>query len=614
MNLAAEFGKVAGGIRCVERAPERELYRRDLGDVPAVMTRTFFRTQPDLVVQPRTIEEIARVLAFAHERRIPVIPRGAASWGFGGVIPARAGIVIDLSPCRNILAVDAPAQTVTVEAGARWSDIDRVVRKQGLCLRTYPSSKFSTVGGWVATGGYGINSFRYGRLREQIVSLVAVTAAGGVKRLTPADPEFPYFVGTEGQFGVIAEVALRLRPVPAASRPHLLYFPDEPAAFAFIGRLVQLKESGGLDPTVVRFLDANALGDANAVMRGALFKRAPAVFVELDSAADDERFGRFLAGQGGAEAAPPHAAGYLWHERLFGMKAKRLGPTLLASEVLLPLADTAAFIARAKVLGHRFAVEVSIDAYIVDGRRALVMATFLCDSRRLRYYIDLPLATLLTHAAVRRGAEPYGLGLWNAPFARHLLDRDRRRDLQAFKTRVDPNGILNPGKFFRTGAGPVSRLVFHPVVFGFSMGALTLLSPVLGPAAALVLGRGRKVDQLDFELSLHACAQCGNCLAVCPAYLVTGSEAVTAKGKLALARKLVDRRPVDAAEAATAFLCMHCRACEEICQVNLELMKLWDALEERIERGHGRPQAQIPEFLKAVDGSEAYWQMVERNN
>jgi Na+-translocating ferredoxin:NAD+ oxidoreductase RnfC subunit len=67
-------------------------------------------------------------------------------------------------------------------------------------------------------------------------------------------------------------------------------------------------------------------------------------------------------------------------------------------------------------------------------------------------------------------------------------------------------------------------------------------------------------------------------------------------------------------EAANAFMCMHCRACEEICQTNLELMNLWDALEKRIEGRFGRPETQIVEFMKKVDESKEYWAMVERNN
>ena len=86
---------------------------------------------------------------------------------------------------------------------------------------------------------------------------------------------------------------------------------------------------------------------------------------------------------------------------------------------------------------------------------------------------------------------------------------------------------------------------------------MTLLSPVIGKAATIVLGKDRKVDQLDFELSVHACAKCGNCLAVCPAYLVTQNEAVSAKGKLALAKKLLNNKKVTPGRSGQ---CLHVHA------------------------------------------------------
>jgi FAD/FMN-containing dehydrogenase len=614
MKLAEEFSKIAGDVRVLDQPAQREMYSHDIGDVPTLMTGTFFKTQPDFVVQPRNADEIKKVLQFANDRKIPVVPRGAASWGFGGVIPTKAGIVIDLSPFRNILALDVAQKTVTVEAGARWSDIDIAAKKQGLCLRTYPSSKFSTVGGWVSTGGCGINSFKYGHLAKQIVAMKVVTGRGEIKQLTPADREFGYFVSGEGEFGIIVEVTLKLRDVPQASFPHLLYFAGDAAAFAFVERVVQSKARQELNPNVIRFLDENHLSDTNEVMRTALFKKSAGVLVEFDNAEDDERFVLFLAQAGQIEEAPRHVAGYLWNERLFGMKSKRLGPTILASEVIIPITAAAGFIAVAKKLGHRFAVEICIDSYIVDEERALIMATFLCDSRTRRYYVDLPLATLLTHAAVKLGGEPYGLGLWNAAFINHLYTPERQRELKAYKAEVDPNNILNPGKYFRVNSNLAATVVFHPTVFGFSMDMFTLLSPVIGKAAIVFLGKDKKVDQLDFELTVHACAKCGNCLAVCPAYLVTQNEAISAKGKLALAKKFIYNKKVTPEEAANAFMCMHCRACEEICQTNLELMNLWDALEKRIENRFGRPETQIVDFMKKVDESKEYWAMVERNN
>jgi len=146
------------------------------------------------------------------------------------------------------------------------------------------------------------------------------------------------------------------------------------------------------------------------------------------------------------------------------------------------------------------------------------------------------------------------------------------------------------------------------------MRLMILTSPALGKLVTTFFGKDKKIDSLDLELSLHACAKCGNCMAVCPAYLITENEAVTAKGKIALAKKLLDGHAVTKEEAANAFQCMRCKACEEICQTNLELMRLWDALEKRLEGQFGRPENKIAEFLKEVDDSEKYWEMVELNS
>lgn len=614
MKPVEEFRKIAGDIKILDKMEEREMYSHDIGDVPEIMTKTFFQTQPDFVIQPKNTDEIKKVLAFANAQKIPVTPRGSASWGFGGVIPTNAGIVIDLSPFREILELNTEEKTVTVEAGARWSDIDIMAKKEGLCLMTYPSSKFSTVAGWISTGGYGINSFRYGHLSKQIVSMKVITGAGELKTLSPVDPDFTFFVSTEGEFGIVVEATLKLRDMPKASYAHLLYFNDDKEAFAFIDRFIKSKSAEKLNPNVIRFLDENHLNDTNAVMRAGIFKKSAGVLVEFSSAEDEESFVKFMAKAGHIEAAPRYAAGYLWNERLFGMKTKRLGPTILASEIIIPITVAPTFIEKAKKLGNRFGVEVCIDSYILDEKQVLIMATFLCDSRSKKYYMNMPLVSMLTKTAVSLGAEPYGLGLWNAAFINDLYSSEKQRELKAYKAKVDPNNILNPGKFFGVNSTGLSTLLFNPAVFGFSMNLLTLFSPIIGKAATWLLGKDEKVDNLDFELTTHACAKCGNCIAVCPAYLVTGNEGVTAKGKVALAKKLITGKEVTPAEAANAFMCMHCKACEEICQTNLELMMLWDALENRMEGKFGRPEAQIADFLKKVDDSKEYWAMVERNN
>jgi FAD/FMN-containing dehydrogenase/NAD-dependent dihydropyrimidine dehydrogenase PreA subunit len=616
MRLAEEFRKIAGDIKIIVKDEEKELYSHDIGDVPPIMTKTLFETQPSFVVQPQNVDEIRKVLAFANDKKVPVIPRGAASWGFGGVIPTEGGIVIDLSPFRKILDINVPQKTVTVEAGARWSDIDIMAKKEGLCLMTYPSSKFSTVAGWISTGGYGINSLRYGHISKQIVSMTVITASGEIKKLSPADQDFQYFVSTEGEFGIVAEITLKLRDVPPASYPRILYFSSDADAFQFIARFLKTMAAEKMTPNVIRFVDGNHLYDTNKILHASVFKETAAVLLEFSNITDDEKFTKRTAADDNVEEAPRYVASYLWNERLFGMKTKRLGPTILASEVIIPITTAAAFIEKAKKLGVRFGVEMCIDSYIIDDKRALVMATFLCDSRKLKYYVNMPLVSMLTKTAVSMGAEPYGLGIWNAAFINHLYSRERQRDLKAYKSKVDPNNIMNPGKFFGVGSKGrrLPAVVFHPAVFGSSMSLMTLLSPVIGKTATLLLGKEKTIDSLDFELSTHACAKCGNCMAVCPAYLVTKNEAVTAKGKVALAKKLLTDKEVTKEEAFNAFKCMHCKACEEICQTNLELMMLWDAVEKRIKDKFGRPENEIREFLKTIDDSQDYWDMVERNS
>jgi len=616
MKLVDQFKKIAGDIKIIDKVEEKEMYSHDIGDVPSIMTKMFFSIQPDFVVQPKSADEIKKVLEFANENKVPVIPRGAASWGFGGVIPTNAGIVIDLSPFRKILYLNKAQKTITVEAGARWSDIDILAKKEGLCLMTYPSSKFSTVAGWIATGGYGINSFRYGHLVSQIVSMTVITPSGESKKLTPSDPEFAYFVSTEGEFGIIVEVNLKLRNLPQASYPHLFYFESEKEAFTFIGKFIRSGQKDELKPNVIRFLDENHLTDINEIMHSTVFKKSAGVLIEFANSEEDNKFLSTIEQNYKVEEAPRYVASYLWNERLFGMKTKRLGPTILASESIIPIEAAAGFIAKAKKLGTNFGVEIFIDSYILDAKMALIMTNFLCDSRKIKYYIDLPLTMVLTQTAVSMGAEPYGLGIWNAGFINYLYSKEKKQKLLAYKAKVDPNNIMNPGKFFEIKSKffNIPAIVFRPAIFSFSIKILILLAPIIGKIATLLMGKDKKIDSLDFELTTHACAKCGNCIAVCPAYLVTGNEEVTAKGKIALAIKLISGRPVTKEEAESVFMCMHCKACEDICQTNLELMMLWDSLEKRVEAKFGRPEEKIAEFLKKVDDSEDYWEMVDRNN
>jgi FAD/FMN-containing dehydrogenase/ferredoxin len=614
MKKIDELKKSLSDIQILDTPADRKIYSQDIGDIPAIMSGTLFKIMPDIIVQPKNVDEIVRVVNAANEKKIPVIVRGAASWGFGGVIPARGGIVIDLSPFRKILKINTKQKTATVEAGARWSDIDILAKKNGLTIMTYPSSKFSTVGGWLSTGGYAINSFKYGRVSQQVVTMTVVTGTGEIKKLTPADREFAYFVSTEGQLGIIVEITIKLRDVPQGSYPYLLYFANDSEAFSFIDRYINTETATKNTPNTIRFLDDNHLADINELMHKSIYEKNPGVLVEFGSEKDAASFKQYLAQNKIAREAPQYTANLLWNERLFGMKSKRLGPTILASEVIIPIKSAVAFIKKAKQLGKYFGVDVFIDTYILENNKALLNATFLCDSRKKKYPINVPFVAILTKAAISLGAAPYGLGLWNSGYILSRYTREKLREIKKYKAQVDPNNILNTGKSLSRGSKGLSGILFNPVVFNTLIQILITTAPVIGRIVIFFLGKNKKVHSLDTELTTYACAKCGNCLAVCPAYLVTKDEKVSPKGKIALMKKLLYNQPVTKEEATMAFLCMHCKACEEMCQTNLELIPLWDTLEQKLEAKYGRPTQQILDFLEKVDASDEYWDMVERNS
>ena len=632
MKITEDFKELAPDARIVESEEERQMYSHDIGDIPALMEKALFSTMPYFTLQPESEDDIIKVFRFANKKNIPVIPRGAASWGFGGVIPINSGIVVDMSPSRKIIEFNRENKTVTVQAGARWSDIDIFAKKEGLSLMTYPSSKFSTVGGWLATGGLGINNFRFGHVSKQVEKIRVVVPSGETKTLSPDDREFRYFIGTEGVFGIITEITLKLRIASKGTHPVLFYFETDWKAFEFIGKLIKKfgnkidneisnKIENEININVIRFLDENHLHDTNQVIKAGVFKEKPAVLVEVESENDEEKLLKFTGNLNfndinNIEKAPRHASSYLWNERLFGMKTKRLGPTILASEIIIPIKEVPGFIKKAKKLGENFGVEIGIDSYIVDEKNALLMITFLCDSRKLKYYVNLPLTMMLTKIGTSRGAKPYGLGIWNSPFINQLFNSKMISEFKDYKKKIDPDNILNPGKFFgvRSKWLNIPSLVFNPLVFNPLMNLMIIISPITGRIATLLFGRDEKIEKLDLELSTHACAKCGNCISVCPAYLITKNEAVTAKGKVALAKKIAAGKKITKEEAQSAFLCMHCKACEDICQTNLELMPLWDAMEEKLEKEFGRPEEKIKDFLKKIDESPEYWEMVERNS
>ncbi|MGZ3605882.1 MAG: FAD-binding oxidoreductase, partial [Thermodesulfobacteriota bacterium] len=196
--------------------PEKlEYYRNDLNvDLPPLIRDLMLKNLPDLILQPATEEHLLEIFAFAREHKVPLTVRGAGTWGYGGAVPTRGGILIDLG-LMDTIEINPETLQLTVGPGARFLDIHRELERSGLTLLSMTSGKGGTLAGWIATGGMGFGTFHHGPVQKQLISIRVITPEGNVKDLKAEDPEINHFLSTEGQMGIIVKAKLKVgrRPI-----------------------------------------------------------------------------------------------------------------------------------------------------------------------------------------------------------------------------------------------------------------------------------------------------------------------------------------------------------------------------------------------------------------
>jgi alkyldihydroxyacetonephosphate synthase len=216
---------------------------------------------PDAVVYPGGHEQVLAVLRACAEQRVAVVPFGGGTSVVGGLTPLRAGfdgvVALDLRRMGRVLAVDAESQTAVLEPGLRGPEAEALLAAEGLTLGHVPQSfEYATIGGFAATRSAGQASSGYGRFDDLVVGVRVATPAGtwelGRAPASAAGPDLRQLVlGSEGAFGVITAVRLRVRPLPEARRFEAWHVADFQAGV----RVVRLLAQADALPTVCRLSD-----------------------------------------------------------------------------------------------------------------------------------------------------------------------------------------------------------------------------------------------------------------------------------------------------------------------------------------------------------------------
>ncbi len=427
---------------------------------------------PDAVLLPRDEDDIAAVLEYCAGRSIAVVPFGGGTSVVGGLDPLRgdfkAVISLDLRRLDQLHALDEVSGEAELGAGLTGPEAERLLGERGFSLGHFPQSfQFATIGGFAATRSSGQDSAGYGRFNDMVRGIRAVTPAGvldlGRAPESAAGPDLrQLLIGSEGVFGIITRVRVRVHPVPEATRYEAWSFPD----FATGADALRAVTQTGTGPTVIRLSDEAETGvnlattesiGKDSVTGGCL---AITVF-EGSQAHVQSRHAEtraVLNAHGGTSLGEAPACA--WEHGRFG--APYLRDSLLSAGALCETLETATNWAGLPVL--KAAVTEALTTSLAEsGTPALVLChishvyptgaslyfTVVAGQRGNPIEQWRKAKTAASDAMMRTGGtitHHHAVGADHRPWMRDEVSDLGVAVLRAVKATLDPTGILNPGK------------------------------------------------------------------------------------------------------------------------------------------------------------------------
>ncbi len=415
--------------------------------------------EPFAAVFPRTTEQVAAVMAAAHQHRVPVVPRGAGSGLAGGSNAIDGCLMVSLERMRDVLLVNEQDGYVETQPGVLNTELRDHVRQHGLWYAPDPASKdFCSIGGNVNTNAGGLCCVKYGVTREAVLGLEVVLADGRVTRLGRKTVKgvagydlAGMVVGSEGTLGIVTKARLRVRPLPAPAATAVAVFGDIGAAGRAVADIMM-----ALTPSMLELMDNATVVAVEQWQPMGLDTSAQALLVAqtdaTGSGALDEADALLeLCARNGAlethRSDDPQEAELLLGARRMAIPAIEAMGDWLLDDVCIPRSALAEAMLRIQDIARQRDVRICTFGHAGDGNLHPTIVTPRGDveaaARALQAFDDI-LALALRLGGTITGEHGVG-ALKNAALTQEL---DRVAiDLHArVKAAWDPAGILNPGK------------------------------------------------------------------------------------------------------------------------------------------------------------------------
>ncbi|MCJ2531773.1 MAG: FAD-binding oxidoreductase [Candidatus Thermoplasmatota archaeon] len=455
---------------------EQVLYTHDFASLPK-QAAIQFRLNPDLMVLPKSTQEVVRVLRLGKELELPVVPRGGGTSLHAGSVPNLGGILLSTSLMKRVVEVDVDRRFLTIQGGATWDEALEAAEAAGMSFPLEPLlRRAATVGGHLSNGGVGIGSYKYGAFSRWVRSLEVVLPDGDV--LETGERAFDLgsrnynltnlFLGAEGTLGVITKATLRLRAKPEGFAVAAYGFPD----MATLGEGLRALTQSPVTPYHIGFFDESHLIMQRAFQGYRAWARGPraeleqtprvpalpaAALVAFEGSKDqvqaEAKATAQILTEAGGTRQEDFVAELLWAQRDQPYQSRRISGGLVAVEALVPLSRLEEAVAGATKLARKMKTEAAFHGFLTDRSSALLVPYLVTDERTLRGQLSLAFVERFHEFVLGLQGHPVGLGFlatYNlAPMFGPLVGM-----MQGIKNSLDPDNVVNRGKLVETLAKP----------------------------------------------------------------------------------------------------------------------------------------------------------------
>ncbi len=273
------FGDVVGEDGVIRRKDELLTYECD--------GLSSYRQRPELVLLPRTTEEVAEILRLCDLYQIPWVARGAGTGLSGGALPVENGILIVTARMNKIINIDLENQQIVVQPGIINNWVTQAVSGAGFYYAPDPSSQIiCSIGGNVAENSGGVHCLKYGVTTNHVLGLKLVIPDGKILDVGGSVPEMPgydltgLFVGSEGTLGIATEITLRILKKPESVCVILADFTSMEAAATTVADII----GAGIIPAGMEIMDNLSINAVEDVVALGCYPRdaAAILLVEID--------------------------------------------------------------------------------------------------------------------------------------------------------------------------------------------------------------------------------------------------------------------------------------------------------------------------------------------